>query len=98
MRPASRASSDVNWCARPRSWAILPPLLGSPYLTNLRTWGPSPIVDQSVGGMLMWVGGDVVFLVAMGLVVAAWVRAEDRRTAREDAREDARLTRVPPTD
>ena len=68
------------------------------YLTNLRTWGPSPAVDQSVGGMLMWVGGDVVFLLAMGLVVAAWVRAEDRQTAREDAREDARLARVPPTD
>jgi putative copper resistance protein D len=69
------------------------------YLTNLRSWGPTPIVDQNVGGMLMWVGGDVVFLLAMGLVVAAWVRAEDRRTAREDAREDARLARAtPPTE
>jgi putative membrane protein len=66
------------------------------YLTNLRDWGPTPPVDQSVGGMLMWVGGDVVFLLAMGLVIAAWVRAEDRRTARQDAREDARLARVPP--
>ena len=44
----------------------------------------------------MWVGGDVVFLLAMGLVVAAWVRTEDRRTAREDAREDARLAAQPP--
>ncbi len=66
------------------------------YLTNAREWGPTPIVDQNVGGMLMWVGGDVVFLLAMGLVVAAWVRAEDRRTAREDAREDARLAAQPP--
>lgn len=66
------------------------------YLTNLRDWGPSPIVDQNVGGMLMWVGGDVVFLLAMGFVVAAWVRAEDRRTARQDAREDARLSRAGP--
>ncbi len=71
-------------------------LMGAPavlyphYLTSARNWGPSPLVDQNVGGMLMWVGGDVVFLVAMGLVVAAWVRAEDRRTAREDARLDAR--------
>ena len=66
------------------------------YLTNLRQWGPTPIVDQNVGGMLMWVGGDVVFLLAMGLVVAAWVRAEDRRTARADEREDRRLAAVPP--
>ena len=66
------------------------------YLTNLRAWGPTPAVDQSVGGMLMWVGGDVVFLLAMGFVVAAWVRTEDRRTARADAREDARIAGLPP--
>ena len=56
---------------------------------HLRDWGPTPLVDQGIGGMLMWVGGDVVFLLAMGLVVAAWVRQEDRRSARLDARLDA---------
>jgi putative membrane protein len=55
----------------------------------LRTWGPTPLEDQGIGGMLMWVGGDVAFLLAMGLVVAAWVRQEDRRSARLDARLDA---------
>jgi cytochrome c oxidase assembly factor CtaG len=66
--------------------------LYSHYVTNARGCGPTPLVDQNVGGMLMWVGGDVVFLLAMGLVVAAWVRAEDRRTARADAREEARIS------
>jgi hypothetical protein len=37
----------------------------------------------------MWTFGDVVFLIAMACVVAAWVRHEDRRTARLDARLDA---------
>lgn len=59
------------------------------YATNLRAWGPSPLDDQALGGVLMWVGGDVAFLVGMGLVVAMWVREEDRRTARLDARLDA---------
>jgi putative membrane protein len=59
------------------------------YLTNLRTWGATALADQSLGGILMWVGGDFVFLAAMGGVVAAWVRNEDRRTARMDARLDA---------
>ncbi len=68
-----------------------PPTIYPHYLTNLRDWGPTPAVDLNIGGMLMWVGGDIVFLLAMGLVVAAWVRAEDRRTAREDQREDDRL-------
>lgn len=59
------------------------------YLTNLREWGPSALADQSIGGTLMWVGGDIVFLAAMGAVVAAWVRNEDRKTARLDAQLDA---------
>ncbi len=59
------------------------------YLTNLRAWGPSPLEDQALGGILMWVMGDMVFLVGMAAVVAMWVRHEDRRTARLDARLDA---------
>jgi putative membrane protein len=68
-----------------------PAVLYSHYLTNLRAWGPSALADQTMGGILMWVVGDVVFLLAMGCVVAAWVRHEDRRTARLDARLDAEL-------
>ena len=68
-----------------------PAVLYSHYLTNLRTWGPTALADQTMGGILMWVVGDVVFLLAMGGVVAAWVRHEDRRTARLDARLDAEL-------
>jgi putative copper resistance protein D len=59
------------------------------YLTNGRTWGPSPLDDQVLGGIVMWVVGDVAFLAGMALVVAWWVREEDRRTARLDARLDA---------
>ncbi|MEO8246448.1 MAG: cytochrome c oxidase assembly protein [Chloroflexota bacterium] len=59
------------------------------YATNLRAWGPSPLDDQSLGGILMWVGGDMAFLIGMACVVGMWVRAEDRRTARLDARLDA---------
>jgi putative copper resistance protein D len=67
------------------------------YLSNLRTWGPTALADQSVGGILMWVGGDIVFLIGMGAVVAAWVRHEDRRTARLDARLDAEQRAAPPS-
>ena len=66
-----------------------PAVLFPHYLTTLRPWGPSAIADQNLGGILMWVFGDLVFLTAMGCVVAAWVRQEDRRTARLDARLDA---------
>ena len=66
-----------------------PAVLYHHYATNIRDWGLAPLADQNLGGILMWVFGDVVFLLAMGAVVAAWVRHEDRRTARLDARLDA---------
>jgi putative copper resistance protein D len=59
------------------------------YATVVREWGPTALADQNIGGILMWVVGDVAFLVGMAAVVAAWVRQEDRRTARIDARLDA---------
>lgn len=56
------------------------------YATNVRDWGPTPLEDQHIGGMIMWVVGDIAFLVGMALVVVLWMRHEERRTARLDAR------------
>jgi putative copper resistance protein D len=64
------------------------------YLSTLRTWGPSALADQNLGGVLMWVFGDVAFLVGMAAVVASWVRHEDRRTAILDQRLDAERAAV----
>ena len=66
-----------------------PTILYPHYLTNLRTWGPTALADQNLGGIVMWVFGDLAFLIAMAAVVAGWVRHEDRRTALLDARLDA---------
>ncbi len=56
------------------------------YTSNVRTWGPTPLADQQLGGMLMWVVGDLAFLAGMAVVVLAWMRYEERRTARLDKR------------
>ena len=56
------------------------------YVTNIRDWGPSPLEDQHIGGMIMWVFGDIAFLTGMAIVVVLWMRHEERRTARIDAR------------
>jgi putative membrane protein len=66
-----------------------PAVLYPHYLSNLRSWGPTALADQNLGGILMWVFGDVAFLVGMAAVVASWARHEDRRTAILDARLDA---------
>ena len=56
------------------------------YVTNLRSWGPTPIDDQHLGGVIMWVFGDIAFLLGMAIVIVGWMRQEERRTARLDAR------------
>jgi putative copper resistance protein D len=63
------------------------------YATVVRDWGPDPLTDQQAAGTLMWVWGDLTFLLAMLLVIVAWVRQEERRNAREEARVDAESAR-----
>src|SRR5204862_6295999 len=59
------------------------------YATLERAWGPSVIADQQLAGGLMWVIGDLTFLVAILFVVVKWMRQEDRDAARGAARMDA---------
>jgi putative membrane protein len=65
-----------------------PAVLYPHYATVVRTWGPSPLVDQQLAGGIMWVGGDAAFLVAMLIAVWVWLRAEEREGRRIDAKLD----------
>ena len=70
-----------------------PNVLYPHYATLTRNWGPSPFLDQQWAGAIMWIGGDLVFLIALILAVWVWMRAEEREGQRVDAqlaREEAR--------
>ena len=56
------------------------------YLTLERDWGWAPLEDQQWAGGIMWAGGDGVFVIALVVTVAAWLRHEEREGHREDAR------------
>ncbi|HEY7598851.1 MAG TPA: cytochrome c oxidase assembly protein [Candidatus Limnocylindrales bacterium] len=58
------------------------------YATLVRTWGPTPLEDQQLAGAIMWVGGDMIFLLALILAVWVWLRAEEEEGRRADARLD----------
>lgn len=49
-----------------------------------RTWGPSLLADLHVGGVIMWVGGDVLMMLAFVPVIVQWVRLEERKAQRAD--------------
>ena len=44
-----------------------------------RTWEPSAIDDQRLGGLIMWIAGDFLMVGAIVLVLAAWMRSEQLR-------------------
>ncbi len=49
-----------------------------------RTWGPSILTDLHVGGVIMWVGGDILMMLAFIPVIVQWVRLEERRALSVD--------------
>lgn len=59
-----------------------PAVLYAHYLTLGRTWGPDPLTDQQVAGVVMWGAGDIILLGALILAVMAWLRAEEQRERR----------------
>lgn len=64
-------------------------LLAADYFGNLgRTWGPSAIVDQQMGGAVAWGIGEVpTLLVAIGVAIM-WSRSDQRETKRVDRAAD----------
>jgi putative copper resistance protein D len=58
------------------------------YETLVRPWGPSPLEDQGLAGGIMWIVGDILFLSAMGAILAGWMAFEQRREADVDRRLD----------
>jgi putative membrane protein len=44
------------------------------------TWGLSPLTDQQLAGLVMWIPAGMVYVVTMAMLFLWWLRAEERRT------------------
>jgi putative copper resistance protein D len=58
------------------------------YASLARNWGPSRLADQQMAGALMWIVGDLVFVMAMLGIVVGWMRREEHDAQAADARDD----------
>jgi putative copper resistance protein D len=65
-----------------------PTVLYPHYALLDRNWGPDPLIDQQLAGIVMWGAGDVLLLGALVVAIEAWLRADERRSRR--TREQAR--------
>jgi cytochrome c oxidase assembly factor CtaG len=63
-----------------------PNILYPHYATLGRSWGPDPLIDQQVAGLVMWGAGDIILLVALTLAISAWLRAAERQSRNEEER------------
>lgn len=69
---------------------FLPPLY-VPYVQQpVRAWGLSPVTDQQLGGLIMWVPGNIVSIVIMSILFIRWMQIQDAKQRAEEARMDER--------
>jgi putative membrane protein len=47
-------------------------------LTTL-SWGLTPLGDQQLGGLIMWIPGSIVYVIAALWIFAEWLRESERR-------------------
>lgn len=58
------------------------------YAGKTRAWGLTPLEDQQLGGLIMWVPACTVYVVAGLAMFAAWLRESEARMRRLEATTD----------
>jgi cytochrome c oxidase assembly factor CtaG len=51
----------------------------APYAATTMQWGLTPLDDQQLGGLIMWIPGGVSYLVASLVLIARWMRESESR-------------------
>src|SRR5205085_2630683 len=55
------------------------------YANTTQSWGISPLEDQQLGGMIMWIPAGVVYIIAGLALLAGWLRESEARLLRHEA-------------
>jgi putative copper resistance protein D len=56
------------------------------FAANLPAWAPSAMTDQRMAILVLWIGGNTLFLVALGYIVSQWLAYDARDNHRTDRR------------
>ena len=63
-----------------------PEPLYSPYLATTGPWGLTPLEDQQLAGLVMWIPAGLSYLVAALVLMASWLRESEWRVMQREAR------------
>jgi putative membrane protein len=64
------------------------------YNETTRSWGMTPLEDQQLGDLIMWLPAATVYIIAGLALMAGWMRESERQVRRRENRFD-RLERQP---
>ena len=56
------------------------------YARTTQSWGLTPLEDQQLGGLIMWVPAGLVYVVAGLALLAGWMRESERRVSKRERR------------
>jgi putative membrane protein len=54
------------------------------YAHTTQSWGLTPLEDQQLGGLIMWIPAAIVYIIAGLALFAAWMRDSERRVVRQE--------------
>ena len=63
---------------------FFPPLY-APYLAAPRIWGLSAAVDQQLGGLIMWIPGNIFYIVIISILFISWMQEQDAKQRASEA-------------
>lgn len=73
------------------------PPLYAPYIAAPRIWGISAVTDQQLGGLIMWIPVNIMYIAMMSIIFLRWMQKKEKeQSAQERAlweQEDATLAR-----
>lgn len=64
------------------------PPLYAPYINAPRLWGISPATDQQIGGLIMWIPSNLMYIVMMSGLFIRWIQQQDEQQRVEEAKMD----------
>ncbi len=62
--------------------------LYAPYLEAPRLWGLSPATDQQLGGLIMWVPGNIIYIIIVSILFIRWMQKQEAKQRAREAEED----------
>lgn len=57
---------------------FFPPLY-APYLAAPRIWGLSAATDQQLGGLIMWIPGNIAYIIIVSILFISWMQKQDAK-------------------